>query len=199
MIENPEFEICIPQSSIITRLKQNKMIYEDNETKNQRIKLENQTRNEKSNQAKRDLYAKWSIENGFNSARMVDQIELEEEEIVEEVNKETISTFDHQKHQMDDIYYLDGNNTLIIEETNQTNSTNLDDKQSIIDQQQIKDQKFHLDQHQMTNFNHFSEDDENDNEDGDSDLDQVISTTTITSIDRSLNYALDNRQTNKKQ
>jgi hypothetical protein len=83
-------------------------------------------------------------------------------------------------------------------EQNQTNSSI--DEQQLNKQnlnEQLKDQKFHLDAKQADNF-HFSIDDENDNEDGeDSDLDQVISTTTITS----LNYAA-NKQTkhiDKKQ
>lgn len=164
-------------------------MYDDNETLEQKERLKNATKNEKSsNQSKRDLYAKWSTADGYSSARMVDQIELEEEEIVEEVNKES-TLEENAKHQVDDIYYLDGNNSLSNEATNQTNSTLPAENQQ---QQQFKlnkqndQQKFHLDQQrQEANF-HFSEDDENDNEEGDSDLDQVISTTTITS----LNYAV---------
>lgn len=130
---------------------------------------------------------------GYNSARMVDQIELEEEEIVEEVNKE--STLEEGgKHQVDDIYYLDGNNSLSGEGTsNQTNGSSSpaeEQQQQFKLSKQNEQQKFHLDhQRQEANF-HFSEDDENDNEEGDSDLDQVISTTTITS----LNYAVNKQQ-----
>lgn len=209
LIENPDFEICILRENIIQRLRhsrsKDKNQYADSETLQILERLANKTKNEKPNQSKRDLFAKWSIEDGYNSARMVDQIELEEEKIVEEVNKETVA---FEKHQMDDIYYLDSNNSMANDEANQTNSTVEDEqvsklnKQSFTNEPQIKEQKFHLDQQPETtnfnHFNHFSEDDENDNEDGDSDLDQVISTTTITS----LNYAVNNKQTNhldKKQ
>lgn len=172
-------------------LKQNRKTYDDNETLEQKERLKNVTKNEKSsNQSKRDLYAKWSMADGYNSARMVNQIELEEEEIVEEVNKE--SALDEAGKHQDDIYYLDGNSSLT-NEANQTNSSAANEEQPKLNKQNDQ-QKFHLDQQrQEANF-HFSEDDENDNEEGDSDLDQVISTTTITSLNYAVKQHLDKKQ-----
>lgn len=193
--ENPDLEICIPRENILKNLKQNRKSYDDNETLEQKERLKNATKTEKSsNQSKRDLYAKWPAADGY-SARMVDQIELEEEEIVEEVNKES-ALEEAGKHQVDDIYYLDGNNSLSSEGSNQTNGSSSSTEEFKLNNKQNEQQKFHLDQQrQEANF-HFSEDDENDNEEGDSDLDQVISTTTITS----LNYAVNKQQhLDKKQ
>lgn len=201
MQENPELEICIPRETIIKKLNvstQNK--YEDNETIEARLLLKNKTEEEKS---KRDLDSKLASDS-YNSARMVDQIELEEEEIVEEINKETI--LEENKHQLDDIYYLDANNSQLNEECNQTNSSidqfkyKNSNKQEPI--KQLKNQKpSNLEQHShqsQVNFHHFSEDDENDNEDGlDDDLaDQVISTTTITSfvVNKQTNHQSERKQ-----